>query len=154
MKTINIPKLIASLLIPLLVGIISGFFTDLTWYSTINKPWFTPPNWLFMPVWTALYILIGLSFYLAWNTKNNNEKTMAYTYYFSQLSINFMWSFVFFTLHLIFFSVLVIVLLIFLIALTITEFYKIDKNATYLQIPYITWVCFAWILNLAVYLLN
>ena len=104
-RKFNILALIINLAIPLAVGAIGGFFTSSnvqTWYPTIEKPSFNPPNWIFAPVWTTLYILIGISAYLVWQKREaikNLPRTVAI--YLIQLLLNLMWSFLFFSLHLI-----------------------------------------------------
>jgi len=150
-------KLLISILIPLFIGFSGSFFTVTSidsWYSTINKPFFNPPNWIFSPVWTTLFILIGISFYLVWQKDFGKNKKEALNIYFSQLFLNFLWSILFFTFQnplLAFIEILILWLVIFL---NIKIFYKIDKKAGYLLIPYILWVSFAALLNFSIFLLN
>jgi len=151
-------KLIISILVPLLVGAISGFFTSSGvngWYATANKPWFNPPNWIFAPVWTALYILMGIALFLVW--KSGAEKTIKQTaiiLFAIQLTLNFFWSFIFFKLQLPGWAFAEIILMWITIFITILWFGKISSAAAWLLVPYICWVSFASILNYAVWKLN
>lgn len=124
------------------------------WYQTLNKPTFNPPNYIFGPVWTLLYILMAISFYLVWNSKSSKIKKRALQVFCLQLFLNLLWSFVFFGLHQIFLSVVVIIALFFSILYTVILFKKISKTAAYLLIPYILWVSFASVLNICILLLN
>jgi tryptophan-rich sensory protein len=154
---INFKKLIISLSLPFLAGFIGSYSTTPsipTWYAGLNKPSFNPPNWLFGPVWTLLYILIGFSFYLVWNKKTKKDKSQAYYYYFAQLILNSMWSIVFFGMKEIGYALIVISILWFLILKTVLFFKKINKTASKLLIPYILWVSFAAILNFSIFILN
>ena len=145
-------KLIIFILIPLVVGFVGnllGGSTDI--YEKINTPSFAPPGFLFPIVWSILYILMGISSYMISKEKNN---TTALTVYFVQLGVNALWSLFFFRLNWFLFSALWLVLLLCLIVYMIYEFYKLNKTAAYLQIPYALWVTFALILNSAIYILN
>lgn len=149
-------KLVVSLLLPFIAGGIGSYFTfsEITsWYSTLEKPFFTPPNWVFGPVWTLLYILMGMAFYLVWQTKKG-KKVLAYKYYFSQLLLNTLWSIVFFGLHQPVWAFVLILFLWFAIFQTITQFLRIHKLAGQLLYPYIAWVSFASLLNLGIVVLN
>lgn len=150
-------KILISIWLPLLIWLISSYFTlnsIESWYMTLNKPFFNPPNWIFWPVWTFLYILIWISFYLVWNKwfwKNeNNLKTI----YFLQLFLNFLWSISFFYLENPLLWLINIIALWIVILYNIVLFYKVDKKSGFLLIPYLLWVSFASILNLYIYLLN
>lgn len=151
------PKLlIVSVLIPQLVGIVSSYYTISaipTWYATLNKAPFNPPNFVFGPVWTTLYLLMGLSLYLVLIEKVKLNSLAVKVFSF-QLFLNFMWTFIFFGLKDPLFAFIEVVLFALSIAYTIKVFYKISKNAAYLLIPYLAWVTFASILNLFVVLLN
>lgn len=152
----NYKLLIPSLIFPLLVGALGSIFTVSsinTWYATLNKPFFNPPNFIFGPVWTILYILMGVSFYLVVKTQHKG-KDLAVKFFWLQLLLNFFWSFIFFRIHNVGVAFFEIVLLWASIAATIYFFYKISKQAAYLLIPYIAWVSFAAILNLSIFLLN
>lgn len=126
-----------------------------SWYAGLNKPFFNPPNWLFAPVWTILFILMGIAAYLVWkNGESDQDVKRALKFYFSQLVFNFLWSFIFFYLHLPLIAFIDIVILWVLIFLTIKNFKNISANAAYLLYPYLIWVSFASILNLAIIVLN
>ena len=153
----NLPKLAISIIIPLAVGFISSFFTRNsipTWYNTLVKPALSPPNWIFFPVWTLLYVMMGISLYFVWR-KGFNNKTKTAIYLFSaQLLLNFLWTFLFFGLKSMLLAFVEIIILWIMILVTILRFYKISKLAAYLLIPYIVWVSFASYLNFSVFLLN
>jgi translocator protein len=158
MAYINYLKLIISIFICELAGIIGGFFTAssvLTWYQTLNKPFFNPPNWLFGPVWIVLYFLMGFSLYLIWNNwRKNKTYRLAIIIFIIQLILNLLWSILFFGLKIPLLGFIEIIFLWFAILFTIIYFYKISKISAYLLIPYIIWVSFASILNLFIYILN
>jgi tryptophan-rich sensory protein len=128
---------------------------DLSWYSTLIKPPFNPPSWVFGPAWTILYILMAISAYLVWKKgfKKKNVKD-ALKIFGIQLVLNLLWSPVFFGLKNILMALILIMILWYFILHTIREFYKIDKMAAYLLYPYFAWVSFATILNLSIWLLN
>jgi tryptophan-rich sensory protein len=150
-------KLIISIGISLATGILGGLVTtpNLPWYDTLQKPFFSPPNWLFGPVWIVLYILMGIALYLVWREiDSNKEAKTGIILFIAQLVFNFLWSYLFFGLHSILLSTLAIVILLALILLTTFKFYKVSKNAAYIMVPYILWVSFATILNISYLLLN
>lgn len=148
---------IGFLLLPQSVGIIAGVITSSSvksWYSTLVKPSFTPPSIIFGPVWTVLYLLMGVSAFLIWNKRKKfNTKTAMLAFSF-QLLLNFCWSLIFFGLANPLLAFVEIILLWFIIIYMVFTFYRIDKNAAYLQIPYVLWVSFALMLNLYIVLLN
>ncbi len=150
--------LLVSIVIPLLVGFIGSIATSSSvssWYQTINKPSFNPPNSVFGPVWTALFILMGVSFYLVWSKgldKKGVKKAIAF--FGVQLVLNILWSFMFFGLQSPAYGLIEIVILWAAIVYTILLFHKISKAASYLLIPYILWVSFAAVLNFAIFILN
>lgn len=143
-----------------LTGILSTPFTINaipTWYVALNKPFFSPPNWIFGPVWTTLYLMMGISLFLIWTKKfkkKNKNQNKALKYFFIQLFLNFIWSILFFGLHSPVLGLIDIAALWIMIVLTIKVFYPISKIAAYLLIPYLLWVSFASILNLAIVILN
>lgn len=151
-------KVILSIVFCLLVGAIGSFFTAPaipSWYAYLNKPFFSPPNWIFAPMWTILYILMGISFYLIWsNAKKGKSKNEALGNFYVQLILNFVWSPIFFGMKNLGLAFIVIVLMWMFILRTIQSFAKLNKKASYLLYPYIAWVSFASILNLSVWLLN
>lgn len=149
-------KLTGSIIICELAGIIGTPFTISAipnWYASLEKPFFSPPNFIFGPVWTILYFLMGVSLYLIWNSKSKN-KTHALKLFFAQLCLNAFWSIIFFGLENPLLAFGEIILLWITIILTIKAFSKISKSAAYLLIPYIVWVSFAMILNLFIVILN
>jgi tryptophan-rich sensory protein len=154
-----IKKLVVFLLciiLPLLVGGISGIATVSgikDWYVHLNKPFFNPPNYLFGPVWSILYLLMGVSLFMILQSKSITKKK-AISIFFVQLFLNFWWSFLFFKFQLLGISLIEIVLMWLSILWMIIEFKKINKTAAYLQIPYLAWVTFASLLNLAIWYLN
>jgi len=151
-------KLIISIAVPLAVGGISGFFTASSvnsWFATLNKPSFNPPSWLFGPVWTTLYIMMGVSFFIIWKSHAKLDKRYTgYTYYWLQLALNFLWSFLFFYFQRPDLALIDIVLLFIMIASTIFSFRKISQTAAWLLVPYLCWVAFATALNFEIWRLN
>lgn len=149
---------IINILLTLSIGALAGWATADSvriWYPLLNKPSFNPPNWLFAPVWTSLYILIGISAYFVWQKRSqikNFPRTFAI--YFIQLTLNLAWSFIFFYMHEIGFALAEILMLLTFIIINALIFYKIDKWAGILFIPYILWVCFATFLNYNLFILN
>lgn len=151
---INFKSLIISIFIPLMIGAVSSLismpFMD---YNNLVQPPFAPPGWLFPIVWTILYILMGISAYIVLES-NSYDKDGAYKVYFLQLLVNGLWSIFFFVLKWRLFSSIWLALLIILIVIMIIRFYKINKTAGILQIPYLLWCLFALYLNISIYLLN
>jgi benzodiazapine receptor len=140
-----------------MVGGISGFATATsinTWYVTLNKPFFNPPNYLFGPVWTTLYILMGVSLYLILQTPKNELRKKAITVFAVQLFLNFWWSFIFFKFQYLGAALIEIITMWVYILMMIIYFRKIHKTAAYLQIPYLLWVSFATLLNASLWWLN
>ena len=142
----------------LLIGFLSGFATQSSvndWYATLNKPSFTPPNWLFGPVWTLLYIMMGVSAGIVWSKGFYHKWVKTALYHFGfQLLFNALWSVVFFGFQNPFWALLVILVLMMLILGTIRWFNIVSKTAAYLLIPYFLWVCFASLLNYRIWMLN
>ncbi|MEO0072978.1 MAG: TspO/MBR family protein [candidate division WOR-3 bacterium] len=154
----DILKLIASILICELAGVLGSFFTRPnipTWYNSLVKPSFAPPNWLFAPVWTVLFLLMGISLYLVWKEGFSNPAVRsAMTIFFIHLLVNILWSAVFFGLRFPLGGFFVIVALWFLILLTMIYFGAVSKLAAGLLVPYLLWVSFASVLNFMLYKLN
>ncbi|MGL2965079.1 TspO/MBR family protein [Flavobacterium sp. XGLA_31] len=143
----------------LVVGYLSSLVTKesiATWYSTLIKPPFNPPNWIFAPVWTVLYILIGVSAGMIWNRLEDDEAAVksAFKLFIFQLALNALWSYLFFGLHNPLLALIEIVLLWLLIWETYTKFKTLDKKAAKLLLPYLGWVSFATILNASIWWLN
>lgn len=154
---INRTKLVVSLAMCQLAGVIGSLFTVAsipTWYATLSKPAFTPPNWIFAPVWIFLYILMGISFYIIWMKKDLPNFGLLLSLFVFQLVLNSFWTIIFFGLHSIFFAFIEIVILWFAILFCVILFYRVSKIASILLIPYILWVTFALILTFAFRKLN
>ena len=151
-------KFIIAVLIPLAVGSLAGYFTASSvngWYTTLVKPSFNPPNWLFAPVWTSLYIMMGIALFLVWNSGAAEDvKRTAVTLFIVQLVLNFLWSFVFFYAQQPGWALVNIILMWIFIFLTILWFGKISSLSAWLLVPYICWVSFAIVLNFAIWKLN
>lgn len=157
MKINNIFKLFLAIIFCQLVGLVGSIFTFPsigTWYRFLNKPLFNPPNWIFGPVWATLYLLMGISLYLIWQSKSKKKSNKYLFIFYIQLFLNFLWSIIFFGLHNPLLAFIEILFLWLAIILTMIGFYKVSKPAGILLIPYILWVSFASILNLAIYILN
>ncbi|AEV97618.1 TspO protein [Niastella koreensis] len=143
--------------LPLAVGGVSAYVTVQNiqnWYPGLAKPFFNPPNTVFGPVWTALYILMGVSFYLLLREPSSEKKKQAILLFFIQLVLNFWWSILFFRFHWIGIAFIDIVLLWLFIILMIRQFYRVSGKAANLQWPYLAWVSFANVLNAAIWYLN
>jgi tryptophan-rich sensory protein len=152
-------RLVVSLALPFLAGMIGSLFTMpsiLTWYAGLHKPFFNPPNWIFGPVWTILYVMMGIAVFLIWEKRRAQTKTvdLALGLFALQLLLNTSWSIVFFGWHQIGLGLVNIVLLWLAILLCIIRFYPISRLAAWLLGPYIVWVSFAAVLNFAIMVLN
>jgi translocator protein len=157
LKLNNVTKFVVSILLPFTAGAIGSLATFpniATWYAELAKPAISPPNWIFGPVWTTLYLLMGISLYLVWTAKYKESKRPALNLFGLQLTLNVLWSLVFFGAHWLWGGVLVIVSLLVLIVMTLRRFLPISKPAAYLLVPYVLWVSFATVLNTAVALIN
>ena len=154
-KVSGIIKLITSITICLAAGVLGSIFTIPsipTWYETLIKPSFTPPNWVFAPVWTSLFIMMGISLYIIWQKGSSNGKALSI--FSVQLILNVLWSAIFFGLRSPLAGLIEICILWILILLTILEFMKISRTAGLLLIPYILWVSFAALINFFIWRLN
>ena len=125
-----------------------------TWYQTLTKPQFTPPDWLFAPVWTLLYIAIAVAGWRVWMARGRAGTRGAMAAYSAQLALNLAWSFVFFGYHMIGAAFAEILMLLAAIIFNTVLFWRIDRTAAWLLAPYAAWVAFASILNLALWRLN
>ncbi len=154
----NTIKLIISIAIPVLIGGLSGFFTAsgvYSWYQTIQKPSWNPPSWIFAPVWTTLYVMMGISLFLVWKADATAQiKRKAIVLFSIQLALNFSWSLIFFSLQQPGWALVEIIVMWFFILLTILAFAPINRIAAWLLVPYISWVSFATILNYTLWKLN
>ncbi len=157
-KISNPWKLVISFLITAAAAAIGSLATGRsveTWYAHLNPTILTPPNWVFGPVWTVLYILMAVSAYLVWKKGWDNPKVkQRLVLYVEQLVLNAMWSVVFFGQHQIALALFTVVVLWFTILVTTVAFYKISKIAALLLVPYLLWVGFASILNLFIWMAN
>ena len=136
---------------------LGGYFTFISvegWYQTLNKPNFNPPDWIFAPVWTTLYILMGISIWLIWKKEKSKIRTIAIIIFWLQLFFNIFWTFLFFGIQKINYSLIEIFFLIFLITINIFYFLKLNKIAGYLLIQYLLWVIYASILTYNIWILN
>lgn len=151
----KIKPYVISIAIALAVGALSGFLSmeGMENFESFNQPPLSPPAILFPIVWTILYILMGISSAIVWE-KGKGRNGRALLIYALQLIVNFFWSIIFFNLNAFLFAFIWLLLLLLLIVLMIIEFYKIDKTAAFLQIPYLIWVSFAGYLTIMTYLLN
>lgn len=140
------------------VGLLATPFTIAaipTWYASLHKPIFSPPNFVFGPVWTALYLLMGIAFGIIVNKNWQNKKVrITVVVFLIQLFLNFTWSVVFFGLKSPFLGLVNILLLFTMIIVTIFKFQAVSKNAAYLLVPYFIWVSFATLLNFSIVILN
>jgi len=177
----NISKLIASIVICQMAGIVGAFFTMpgvSEWYSTLNKPSFNPPSFVFAPAWTILFLLMGVALYLVWSKKwqpelpaqgraskawnRFSQKLLTGTWreenivliFAVQLGLNILWSVLFFYYRLPGLAFFELIMLWFAILYTIVNFYRVSKLAGYLLIPYILWVTFAGYLNYTIWMMN
>jgi benzodiazapine receptor len=151
-------KLVASLVLCLLAGFVGSIATTPKidgWYASLNKPSFSPPNWIFAPVWTFLFVLMGIALYLVWK-KGLAAKgvKVALAVFFLQLVLNMLWSFAFFGAQSPLAGLVVIFVLWMAIAGTMALFAPLSRGAALLLLPYILWVSFAEILNMRIYFLN
>lgn len=151
----KIKPYVISIAIALAVGALSGLLSmeGMETFESFNQPPLSPPAFLFPIVWTILYTLMGIGSAIVWQ-KGKGRNGRALLIYEVQLAVNFLWSLIFFNLNAFLFAFIWLLLLLFLIILMIIEFYKIDKTAAYLQIPYLLWVLFAGYLTFMTYLLN
>jgi translocator protein len=154
---INWFKLIISLILPQMAGIIGSLFTIRsipTWYAALDKPSFNPPSWIFGPAWITLYILMGISFYLIWIKSDLPNFGLLSSVFILQLALNAFWSIIFFGLKSPLYAFIEIIALWVSILICIILFYKVSKMSAYLLIPYLLWVSFASILNFYIWKLN
>lgn len=149
-------KRIVTLVLFLIVVLGGGIFIGISnppgaWYAALNKPAFNPPNWVFAPAWTVLYILIAIA---GWRTWLRNRAGVAMKAWFAQLVLNFAWSPLFFGAHQMKLALVVLTALLLAIAVFITQTVRSDRTAAWLFVPYIAWVMFATLLNASLVALN
>ncbi|MDX9893690.1 MAG: TspO/MBR family protein [Patescibacteria group bacterium] len=151
-------QIIVSILVCQAAGLIGSIFTFSaipSWYSTLNKPSFNPPNWLFGPVWTVLYVLMGIALYLVWQQIRIDPRAKpAIILFLTHLILNASWSIIFFGLQNIGLALVELIVLWLMIILVTRQFWQIKKLAAKLILPYLAWVTFAAVLNLALFILN
>ena len=145
------------ILLCLIVQIVGSLWTRetvLTWYPTLIKPSWTPPDWIFGPVWSCLYLMIAVSGWLMYRAEYSQKRAVALMLYGSQLALNFIWSFLFFSLQSPILGLIDIILLCLFISLTIIKAWPVSRLASILLIPYLLWVLYATSLNVGIWLLN
>ena len=155
MSTKDIIYFVAFVGLCLAVGGVSGYFTAggvRDWFPTLVKPSFNPPSWVFAPVWTLLYIMMGIAAWLVW--RQGGDVNFALSLFFIQLALNFLWSFLFFNLHRLDLALIDITTLWIGIAATLFAFWQLDMRAGLLLVPYLAWVSFAGLLNASFWRLN
>jgi tryptophan-rich sensory protein len=154
----NWAKFGGAFLLCLGTGFVGSIFTTPAipvWYASLHKPAFSPPNFVFAPVWTTLFILMAIALYLVWQKSGSNNKARAGVIIFViHLCFNALWSISFFFLHNPLLALLDIIILWILIAALMVKFYAVDKRASYLLTPYLLWVSFASALNYFIFILN
>jgi len=154
----KIIKIVMVVLVCTSLGFLSGMTTKDSvsiWYPTLVKPFFNPPNWIFAPVWTLLYILMAIAAGLVWTSDAEDKKVKkALSFFIIQFGLNMLWTYLFFGLNNPFLALVEIILLWLMIWETYGQFKKIDKVAGYLFIPYLAWVGFAFLLNISIWWLN
>jgi translocator protein len=166
MKVSNLFKLIIAILVSELAGVVGSIYTTPAiqsgWYAELAKPVLNPPAWIFAPVWTTLYLMMGISLFLIWKQHSNILKNVgmlrtwrkSIALFFIQLILNALWSIIFFGLHSSGWAFIEIIFLWFAILATIIVFARISKPAAWLLAPYIVWVSFAVYLNYSIWILN
>jgi tryptophan-rich sensory protein len=157
-RRFNIKLLVLAIVLCLVVGSSGSIFTSPqigTWYASLAKPSWTPPNWAFGPVWTTLFILMGISLYIIWNRGFRTRMSkMALALFITQFALNVLWSFLFFALQSPIYGLIGIIPLWIMIAATIVAFYRISRPAAFILIPYLAWVTIATLLNYSLLVLN
>ena len=132
-------------------GLVTFTFKE-PWYSELTKSNFNPPDWIFAPVWTTLYLMMTLAIWFFWHSKNRNLSTVYL--YFIHILFNTTWSIVFFGLHQILLALIILIVLILMIIILILRFKRVNILSFYLMIPYLLWCCFALFLNFNILILN
>jgi tryptophan-rich sensory protein len=154
----RLTRLIVSILACQAAGMVGSIFTVQSipaWYASLQKPWFSPPNWLFAPAWLSFYTLMGISLYIVWSRGLKKKTVRAAIKIFAvQLVLNSLWSILFFGLQSPLYALMEIVVLWCAILYTIVKFYKISRNAGLILLPYLLWVSFAAVLNFSVWMPN
>ncbi len=157
MKFTDFLKLVASVFLCQIAGFLGSLFTSPaipTWYATLSKPFFTPPNSIFSPVWISLFILMGISLFFVWRRTDHPKFKIGFIFFFVQLFLNILWSIFFFGLRSPLLGLIDIVFLWMAILFTIFHFLKVSKFSGVLLLPYLVWVSFAALLNFSLWILN
>lgn len=157
MKSSDSIKLIISVALAVALGAVGGWVTAPeipVWYAGLNKPSFNPPSWLFAPVWTTLYVLMGISFFLIWKQPVSRKRNQALLFFLIQFVLNMGWSFIFFGMHETGWALVEMIIMWLAILITLFSFARFSRIAAWLLVPYIVWVSFAMILNGAIWKLN
>ena len=156
MKKIKWFQLFVIVLITELIGVIASLLSGNIgeFYTSFEKPPLSPPGWLFGVVWPVLYLLMGIAAYIIYQSPKTSDRNKATNLYWLQLFVNFLWPIIFFRFGWYWISVIVILVLDVLVIMTINWFYKINKTAGYLLIPYLLWLLFATYLNIGIAILN
>ncbi|MCK9379136.1 MAG: tryptophan-rich sensory protein [Candidatus Moranbacteria bacterium] len=151
-------KLSISIVIPLFAGFLGSIFTNTsvaTWYQTLSVPPLNPPSWVFAPVWTVLYIMMGIAFYLVWRKKETGRDIFWSVWiFFVQLFFNILWSLLFFGMENPMLALWGVGMLWITIFLNVIAFARVEKKSAWLMLPYLVWVSFAAYLNYAIFILN
>ena len=153
----NAAALVVFLIICFAISGLGSFVTAqniATWYSGLAKPQFNPPNWIFAPVWTTLFLLIAIAGWRVWRNGVGTARQRGLVIYGFQLLLNLLWSFIFFGAHRIDLALIEIVVLLAMIVINALSFWRIDRVAGALLLPYAAWVSFAAVLNFALWRLN
>ena len=151
---------IVIILLTYLISVPAGFITSknvLSWYADITRPNFSPPNWVFGPVWTFLYFTMSAAVWNVWNKVKEDNKSLGIkivSVYFFHLLVGASWSFVFFGFHQIFLGFVVIIIIISFILYLMKTYWQISKISTFIMIPYLAWSCYALVLNFSIWKLN
>ena len=146
-----------ALLSPQLAAFVGAMFVAYgggEWYASLDKPFFSPPPWIFRQVWTILYILMGIASYLVWRQSTSPWYSRTMTWYWMQLWLNGLWTPVFFGLHSPLLGIIVILPLTLLVAICVYAFWLRSRIASFIMVPYLIWICYASVLNIAVFWLN
>jgi benzodiazapine receptor len=151
-KSLTFILFLSTTFVASLIGSLSTINYKEPWYSSLNKPVFSPPEWVFGPVWTILYLMMTIAIWLFWHSKNRDIKTVYI--YLIHLICNTTWSIVFFVFHNMIVALFVLICLIGLIINLILRFRRVKLFSTYLMIPYLLWCCFALILNIRLIMIN
>lgn len=149
--------LAACLALCLIIGVLGSMLTVPSlypWFASLEKPSFNPPNWIFSPVWTTLFVLMGYALWRILSGGSYSQRLMAFRIFTIQLVLNLAWSGAFFYLQCPGLGLIVILFLLVAIAITMALFFKLDRVAGWLFVPYVLWVSFATVLNLSIFLLN